>query len=182
MVGLIMAIHLSIPIMHNVGGFFQSLAIVKKNKERNDMHVLAERIQMFNERAPLSAYGRYTGVATGYGFFAPQVASPFMLQVVVNLEGHHRCDTIMAPPRLRRGEAVRYRAFTTSMRNLLPETWKHYGTDPLAVRYTQVLARHTAQQWAADLGGEMVSFSVIAVHLPTLRHPVHQFIDIYSGS
>jgi len=178
---LAMAVHLSIPVLHNVGGFLQSIAIVQANDRQDGLVAIIDRIQQMNEQHPLAAYGRYTGMATGYGFFAPHVASPFVLQAVVCQPGSPQCDTLAAPPGFARNTAVRYRAFTSGMRNLLPETWQHYGTDPLAVRYTRALVRQTAQQWAARCGAELVSFSVYAVRLPTLRQPGIQYVDLYAG-
>ena len=179
---LVMAVHLSIAVWHNLGGFLQSIAIVRGDQKDTKLHAFISNIQQIGRPFPLATYGQHTGIATGYGFFAPNVASPFVLQAIVRQPGSHRCDTITAPPRLTGTTAVRYRAFTTGMRRLLPETWQHYGVDPLAERYTRVLARQTAQHWADCLGAELVSFSVYAVRLPTLRRPGTQYVDIYTSS
>lgn len=175
---IFLAFHIGVPVLHNVQGFLQSLHIVQQD---DSMVGTVAWMQRFARIWTLDAYGRLTGLATGYGFFSPHVASPFTLQAVVCTVPNQVCDTLVRPAWAYGSGSVRYRAFTSGLRNLLPPHLQHGQADSLATRYTRVLAARMARRMTADCpGSRLTSWQVYVAALPDLNGSALTYLQLHT--
>lgn len=164
---LVGAFHIGTILLFNVVGFHLSLSVVAPEGIPPQSRLI-HQLRKLGHTAPIMRYARFTGVATGYGFYAPHVASPYVIEVLACSGEPRKCDTLVRPRWARGAGAVRYRAFTTSLRNLLSEKQRLYDTDTLAIRYTRVLARQAALHMAEAHGASAARWRAYVIHLPGL--------------
>ncbi|HLU15967.1 MAG TPA: hypothetical protein VKZ71_09045 [Burkholderiaceae bacterium] len=162
------AFHVGIVVLYNVVGFHLSTLVVERAGTAGQSRFF-ERLRHLGHVTPIAVYARYTGIATGYGFYAPHVASPYVIEVAARPAAVGKCDTLTRPEWARGAGAVRYRAFTSTLRHLLPREQRLYETDTLDIRYTRVLARQAALGIAQTYGAHAVSWRTYVVGLPRLR-------------
>lgn len=162
------AFHIGTILLFNVVGYHMSLSVVAPQGIPQQSRFI-DRLRSLGHTAPIVHYARFTGIATGYGFYSPHVASPYVIEVVACTGGPQPCDTLVRPGWARGAGAVRYRAFTASLRNLLPAEQRLYDTDTIAIRYTRVLARQAALHIAEAYGAQAYRWRAYVIHLPTLR-------------
>src|SRR5690606_28733080 len=89
-----------------------------------------------------------------------------------------KCDTLTRPKWAQGAGAVRYRAFTSTLRHLLPQKQRLYKTDTLDIRYTRVLARQAALGIAQTYGAHAARWRTYAVRLPRLHAPHSAYATI----
>lgn len=173
---LVAAFHIGISLLYNIDGFQMSLSVVRADTtgQRRLFHCL----RGINHALPVAAYARLTGIATGYGFYAPHVASPYVIEVIAAPDATGRGDTLVRPQWASGGGAVRYRAFTSSLRHLLPEKLRLFDTDTLAIRYTGVLARQAAHRMTGSCQARPIRWRAYVLTLPTLRSPRSTFYTL----
>ncbi len=178
---VILLVHLGVPVLYNVQGFLQSLHIVKQDDAT--LGPIA-RIQRVGAVRPLAAYGRLTGLATGYGFFSPHVASPFTIQAVACAAPDRLCDTLVRPHWAYGSGGVRYRAFTNGLRNLLPPHLQHgQQADSLTARYWRALAGRMAGRMLADRpGSRLAAWQVYVAALPGLNESTITYLQLYADA
>src|SRR5690606_20993369 len=111
--------HIGTILLYNIGGFHVSLSVVEADTVCQSR--LFDYVRQVGHSLPIAAYARLTGIATGYGFYAPHVASPYVIEVITGPDGMGQCDTLVRPRWAFGSGAVRYRAFTSSLRHLLPK-------------------------------------------------------------
>ncbi len=160
--------HIGMVVLYNVVGFRQSVMVVTAAETTTSSRFF-DRLRHVGRVPPIAAYARFTGIATGYGFYAPQVASPYVIEVVARSGATGKCDTLMRPGWARGAGAVRYRAFTSSLRHLLPAELRLYETDTLDIRYTRVLARQAAVGMADAHAAHAIRWRTYVVGLPPLH-------------
>lgn len=160
--------HIGMVVLYNVVGFRQSMMAVTAAAATTESRFF-DRLRHVGRVPPLAVYARLTGIATGYGFYAPHVASPYVIEVVARSGTTGKCDTLTRPGWARGAGAVRYRAFTSSLRHLLPEKLRLYETDTLDIRYTRVLARQAAVGMADAHAAHAIRWRTYVVGLPRLH-------------
>jgi len=173
---MVIAFHIGTALLYNIEGFHVSLSVVGADTVSQSR--LFDLLGRVSHSTPITAYARFTGLATGYGFYAPHVASPYVIEVVTYAEATGRCDTLIQPPWAFGSGAVRYRAFTSSLRYLLPEKRRLYDTDTLAIRYTRVLVRQAAHRFVGSCQTQPVWWRAYALTLPTLQAPHSTFFTL----
>lgn len=160
--------HIGTILLFNTVGFHMSLSVVAPQDVPRQSRFI-DRMRNLASTAPIVHYARLSGTATGYGFYAPHVASPYVIEVLGNAGVRQPCDTLVRPRWARGAGAVRYRAFTASLRNLLPADRRLYDTDTLTIRYTRVLARQAALRIAEAHGMQATRWRAYVINLPPLR-------------
>src|SRR5690606_14839785 len=145
------AFHMSIVVLYNVVGFHQSTLVVARADTAGQSRFF-DGLRRVGHLPAIASYARLTGIATGYGFYAPHVASPYVIEVAARSGAMGKCDTLTRPKWAQGAGAVRYRAFTSTLRHLLPQKQRLYKTDTLDIRYTRVLARQAALGIAQTYG------------------------------
>lgn len=124
----------------------------------------------FAEGALLSGYGRVTGLACTYGFFAPQVASPCFLEMKLTAIG----DTTLHlhTPHFAANDArLRYHSFTTVFLDLAPRASLPSAAADTAFngRLARAFARSIAEREATRAKKQLVSCRVYVYRHPSLR-------------
>lgn len=161
------AFHIGVIVLYNALGLRQSMMAITTAGPTTECR-LFDRLRDMGRKPPISTYAHLTGIATGYGFYAPHVASPYVIEVVACSEATGKCDTLTRPGWARGAGAVRYRAFTSSLRHLLPKKLRLYETDTLDIRYMRVLARQAAIGIADAHEAHAIRWRTYVVGLPSL--------------
>lgn len=109
---------------------------------------------------PLRVFARCTGTATGYGFFAPQVGSSFVLEVSL-LDGHGSVlATTRTPPLKQAHSHLRYHSLLNRMQHLLEGDMGDGAAVSLTLRQARALAHCLAQriarhEWGIPMSGRI---------------------------
>jgi len=147
---LLLVFHLTLTLVYNLSG--------------------AGIVQPLAEGALLSNYGRLTGLACTYGFFAPQVASPCFLEIGLAASGDTARRTHM--PRFAGNDArLRYHSFTTVFLDLAPRASSPAAAADTAYngRLARAFARSIAEREAKRANERLLSCRVYVYRHPSLR-------------
>lgn len=114
----------------------------------------AERITIaVNSWPPVRTFARYAGTATGYGFFAPQVGSSFLLEVSI-LDNRGTVQATTHAPLLKQAHSLlRYHSLLGRMQHLLADDTRNARDSSLTLRQARAIAHCLAQRTALQRWG-----------------------------
>lgn len=149
------AIHLLLVLLHNIaslsGGTLQPGRL---------LHL-----------APVAYYAQYSGIARGYGFFAPQVGSTCRLELDLYDDDGTLLERCPAAGLTLRESRLRFTGFLDLFHTLLPQD-EETPEDTLRQRYAQAVARNIADRYARRKYPHRrvsVHYTVLVNRQPTLR-------------
>lgn len=166
--------HLTCMLAYNVSSTVRGYDQLTDETGSGYLHRIHHAATALKSWPPVHYFSQYAGTATGYGFFAPQVGSSFLLEVTaVDARGDNRATAHM--PVLRQGHSVlRYHSLLNRMQNLISEDGSHNGESALPLRQARAIAHCLSQRIARQRWGNMphqLRCEVFVYDYPALRQP-----------
>ncbi len=164
------AFHLGCIVMHNAAaGLASYVEVCGDAGSAGALRPGLRPLYRITGLAPVAFYSHYAGIATGYGFFAPQVGSTYTLHTTVTNPAGDTVEHRSQPPLRRNNSRLRYTSFLDQFSGLLPPTRPVTPADSVHRRYLRLLARQMAiRQCSATTG--TLRLRVLLYRHPLLKH------------
>lgn len=135
------ALHLVLSVLYNGVSMHHGLSAVYGAAAGPIPHAVEQRLLRALHRFPVAQYALFTGACTGFGFYAPQVGSPY--QTVFEAYGTDgQLLHTATEPHLRSGSGIlRYGAFLDVFQDAST------ATDSLTTRYARALVVSLAHNY-----------------------------------
>ncbi len=164
--------HFSSILLHNACSMLANYQQVRVDGGGGrDLFPVLRFLQRTIASGPLSYYGYYSGTATGYGFFAPQVGSAFALHAAVYDAGGQLLQCVTRPAFRTREAALRYQGSLQLFNRLLPAPHLPPAEGERWQRFAKALAGCIALRMAAATDAHCVEARVY----------VHEHVSLRSG-
>lgn len=146
--------HLTCMLAYNVSSTVRGYRQLTEESGSGYFHCIQRAATALTSWSPIHRFSQYAGTATGYGFFAPQVGSSFLLKVTA-VDTTDTAQATAHMPVLKQGHSVlRYHSLLNRMQNLLREDTGGGDESALPLRQARAIAHCLTQRIARQRWGK----------------------------